>query len=439
MAARLQDEGAEVLLYTQLKQHRDVGLNLVPRSYSVPQTFAWLKAKPGSIAFYLGSGMGKAKIAAKPDEAIPLGADDLRRAGVTVIAGGSICDRLEKDRIFGEQVAKAMGCRIPPTKEFETISATIAFASTVGDDKWYFKSDRYLSSDATFGGTGEQLVRYLENLRREHGDRVKNILQKAIKGVALSTACWWNGRAFLAPYEATIEHKKCWNDELGPSTGAAISVVWFYEQEAPKVVQSLRWHNLAPMLAKYDAPPGLYDINAIISEEDGEAYFLEWTCRMGWDSEPASLRLLDIPLADFLERLGQGRLAEAPFRTDELSYNIRLSVPPYPFEGFAEDKGSAKGVPIEGIDGLWDGNFFAYSVMANEQGELQVADRWGLIGVMGSTHESLRVCHDDLLDFAKDELEIPALAYRTDGATILAKDAAAIRKLGYEVFPGVLK
>lgn len=436
-ARRLLDEGAEVMLYTHPSWQRDVGLNLVPKISSLHAGLAWCKSKPGSIAFFTASGMGKAKAAAKRDDGVPVGADEFRKAGVTVVGGGSFCDRLEKDRAFGQQLAQAIGAREPVTKEFSSISQAIAFIKTRGDESWYFKSDRYLGSDATHGGSAETMVKYLEGLRRENGDRVANIMQKKVEGTALSTACWWNGQTFLTPFEGTIEHKAAWNEDIGPSTGAAISAVWFYESQEPKVVRSLHWENLEPFFRKYDAPPGLYDINAIIAKDDGEAYYLEWTPRLGFDSEPASLRLLDIPLADFLERLARGRLEAAPFSTKDLGFNTRLSVPPYPWEGCTQDKGSAKGVSIEGIDGLWDGDFWAYSVMMNDEGDLEVADRWGLVGLSQAFGRSLKECNAHAVQYAKKTLKAAGLSFRTDGDKAIGADAEALKKLGYDL-PGTL-
>lgn len=436
-ARRLHDEGADVRLYIHPLWQRDVGLNLIPKINSLHQGLAWCKEQPGSIAFFTASGMGKAKAAVKRDDGVPVGADEFRRAGVTVVGGGSFCDRLEKDRAFGQSLAQAIGAREPVTKEFASVSQAISFIQTRGDESWYFKSDRYLGSDATHGGTAETMVKYLEGLRKEHGDRIANIMQRKVEGVALSTACWWNGQTFLAPYEGTIEHKAAWNDDLGPSTGAAITAVWFYEAQHPKAVRSLQWQNLAPHFRKYHAPPGLYDINAIISKDDGEAYYLEWTPRLGFDSEPASLSLLDGTLAEFLERLARGTLAEVPMSTKDLAFNTRLSVPPYPFENYQEEKGSAKGVCLEGIDGLWDGNFWAYSVMDSD-GELQVADRWGLVGLSQCIGRSLKACNAEAVEYVKKGMKGTAgLSCRTDGDKAIRTDAEALVKLGYDL-PGSL-
>jgi phosphoribosylamine-glycine ligase len=160
---------------------------------------------------------------------------------------------------------------------------------------------------------------------------------------------------------------------------------------------------------------------------------------MGFDSETTSLRLLTIPMVEFFEKLVNGRLEEAPFSTAEFAYSVRLSVPPYPFEHHKEDKHSALGIPIEGADGLWEGHFIPYSVGLSDEGQLYVADRWGLVGLSLATGTKLSSLSKTVLDYCKDDLRVPGLAYRTDGASKVVEDAKRLRKQGFEIPAGVLE
>ncbi len=437
--ARMLDEGSEVLHYVHQHQSREIGRNLVLQTDSLHQALAWAKRAP-TVAVFASSGMGKAA------NDVAIGADEFRKMGVPTLCGGSFCDRLEKDRVFGEEIAKAAGCRIPPTKTFATIGQAIAFARTVGDEAWYFKSDKYLESDATFGGhDGQELADYLAVVQKKFGDAIPNLLQRKIPGVALSTACWWNGRQFCGPFESTIEHKKFMDGDLGSSTGCSFNAVWFYEAENPKIAKSLKWANLTKLFLEHKAPPGLYDINTIVAEKAGpwgpagEAYFLEWTPRFGWDSEATSLRLLETTMSEFFEKMAHGAIDKVPVSTKELAYAVRLSVQPYPYEHLKDDKNTAKGVRIGGADGLWDGHFIAYCVGLSDAGELYVADRWGLVGLSLATGTSLSKLHDEVMAYAKDELRVPSLQFRTDGAKCIVKDAKALKALGYEIHEGIFR
>ncbi|MGD0511520.1 MAG: hypothetical protein ABSA33_06830, partial [Candidatus Micrarchaeaceae archaeon] len=183
-------------------------------------------------------------------------------------------------RAWGEQIAKDAGCITPETIEYSTISDSIKWLSKNDDGRgWYFKSDKYLGSDVTQGKRdAESMVRYLEFLKKKVGDNVKHILQEKLDGIDLSTACYWNGTMWIGPFEGTIEHKKFMDGDLGPSTGCSTNVVWFYDGY-PKICDELHWTELTKAFRENKAPPGLYDINALICRKDGKARFLEWTPR----------------------------------------------------------------------------------------------------------------------------------------------------------------
>jgi phosphoribosylamine-glycine ligase len=265
---------------------------------------------------------------------------------------------------------------------------------------------------------------------------MRNILQKKMEGIPFSILSWWNGHSFVPPFEATIEYKKAHNGNLGPSTGCSMNLVWYYEQDKPAIVKAVHWEKLVPIFVKYNAPIGPYDINTIAAD-DGKAYFLEWTPRFGWDAEPTSTRLWDMDMTHFLEKFTQKRLDHIPVKRD-LGYAVRLSVPPYPYEGCDDDKGSSLGTPIAGEDGLWDKHFIGYAVRANADADLEVAHRFGLVGLSLSTGPSLEHLHKQTLDYAKT-LTIPGLSFRTDGLENIRRDAVRLRRAGFEMPGGIWK
>jgi phosphoribosylamine-glycine ligase len=435
---RLHDEGHEILVYIVPggKNGKDpmgsthIGDGLVPKTENLSRLLEWAKQSK-TIAFFDSASTRPGKVAGTI-------AQRFTDASIPVVGAGLFCERLEEDRLFGERLAQSIGCPIPETKSFSTISDTLAFAKEQGDDDaWYFKTDTYKESDATQGcKNGEQLVAYLTYVKKHFGDRIPNLLQRNIPGIALSTACWFNGLDFVPPFEGTIEHKKFMDGEIGPSLGCAINAVWFYDDDTPKIAKDLGWEHLSGLFRKQKAPAGLYDINAVISETDGRPYFLEWTPRCGWDSEAISQRLFESDLGLFLEGLATGKLAELPVSTRELAYGVRVSIPPYPWEHDENGKPNSIGVPVLGPDGIWDGNFIGYALRQGENG-LEVADRSGLVGVVMATGRSLKKAHREVMDYARDQLWVKGLQYRTDGDKAMAKDAESITALGYPVPKGL--
>ena len=80
-------------------------------------------------------------------------------------------------------------------------------------------------------------------------------MQKLIdgKGADLSTARWWNGRAWIGPYELDIEKKRFMDGNLGKSTGCALNAIWF--DADPRTAKELNWEALTEHFLQNEAPP----------------------------------------------------------------------------------------------------------------------------------------------------------------------------------------
>jgi phosphoribosylamine-glycine ligase len=424
LVARVIDEGHEALLYCWPgKPPTDgiihVGDGLVPKEQDYEEWETWCK-QPDTITVFCGSGQGKK-------------ADALRASGAIVLGAGEFCDKLELNRHFGTEIAESIGAEIPPFEEFESLSECHKWAQKLGDVEVYFKSDKFIDSDATYGAKGgEDLCDYLQHLRSKTGDRTKCIVQQKIEGVPVSTGQWWNGRAFIGPYATLLEHKKFLVGDIGPSTGCSLNALWFSPES--QIADQLGWKNLEPIFREHNAPPGFYDINAII-DKHGTAWYLEWTPRFGWDSEPTGFRLVS-SLSGLFEAaaLGTGEVGVS----SDLAYATRLAVPPYPDEyGEWSDKHTCVGVPVQDVDGLWDGNFIAYSVMEGQNG-LVMATPDGIVGLTYAQGNDIEKQHDEAMEFAKS-IRCPGLMYRNDGAKVLMDDAKALDDAGINVHNGLLK
>jgi phosphoribosylamine--glycine ligase len=424
LARRLQDEGNEVMLWTQQFSHRGNGKGLIPTTGSFEAICAWGMARKNSVFIFDCTNMGDK-------------ADFLRKRGHFVFGGGSFMDKLENERSFGESIAKRNGILVPETVEHTTLSQSIKWLSTHDDGRgWYFKPNKDLGTDTTQGkDTVEGLVRYLEFMQRKFGDRISHILQEKLDGVDISTACYWNGKSFVGPFEGTVEHKKFMNEDIGPSTGCSFNIVWFYQNDYPKIVQQLHWREIESEFRRNQAPPGVYDINALISKVDGKARFLEWTPRFGYDAEPTAWKALTKPIGEVFYDLSAGRLAEVPFDIKTNAMSVRLSVSPYPFHSTDDMpvKHGCVDTPVWGADGLWQGLFYPYSIGIGDEGDLVMSDASGLVGMAHTLGTNLEEMNDSLLDFIKEDLEITGLQYRTDAAECLGKHVDELRDLGYEI------
>lgn len=417
-AKRLADEGNEVLFYNPSTSYKDVGEGIIPTTRNYEELVSWGR---GGVFVFDHTDAGKR-------------ADVLRRMGQRVVGGGSFCDELEGDRQHGIEVARQIGMPVPKTWSFSTISESLAWLRKQ-DGGFYFKPDKDIGTDATCGDKDvEGVIRKIEEIRRNHGDSIVNILQERIPGVDLSTARWWNGHDWAGPFEATIEHKALLAGEMGLSTGCSFNALWFYEE--PEIAETLGWEQLGAYFRHQEAPPGIYDVNCRVSEEDGLPYFLEFTPRFGCDSEPTSQKGIK-DLGKLLSTVAEGgKLDDDLFIRRAIFASVRLYIPPYPFDDVAliPDKKSCIGTPIWGADGLWEKHFIGYSLKYDQKQGLCMSNKSGLVGLASGTGRSIKMAFKDVYDYLdSDELEVTNLGYRPDAAQIIGKDFDALVSLGYDI------
>jgi hypothetical protein len=235
----------------------------------------------------------------------------------------------------------------------------------------------------------------------------------------------------VGPYIGIIEHKKFMSGDIGPSVGCSFNAVWFYPEVKPMTAISLNWDRLTELFLKHEAPPGLYDANAILC--NGETHFLEWCARLGYDSEPAS-QLLIKDLGKWLWWVATAQ-GEQPEIREEIALSIHLSVPPYPSEIGRDQKGSPVGLRIDGeVGNLYSDGFIAYEVGVKD-GVLTLAAPSGSVGLSAAIGDSLEELGEQTLDFAKKKLRVAGLMFRNDAAEMIRKDAETAREEGFTDFP----
>lgn len=423
---RLMDEGHEVLFYVKKDRKNKIGQGIVPLATSLAQWRAWGMLDKSTIYFFDQTASGDY-------------ADELRKAGCTVVNGGSFQDRLELDRSWGTDIARRAGVLIPPTYSFSSISETIAFLKTnpqqeFGDGGWAWKPDRDIGCDATLVASDNQkIIDHVQQIARRFGDGLKCILQEKIDGVAVSTARWWNGRTWVGPVEGTIENKKFMDKNLGPATGCSLNMVWFYRNDNVRIAQELHFDSLAEEFRAKKAPPGIYDINCILDKRG--AWFLEWTPRLGIDSEITSQRAIT-KLGQFIHNVAFGLGVDDLFDTDQAYFDVRLSIPPYPNSIDSKDyKNPALDVQVKGEDGLWKGMFVCGGLAYNPQLGLHNVDPSGLVGFIVKAGRSIDKTYDEIYNYIKDKLTIPDLQYRTDAAKTIKDDLKKMKESGWETSP----
>src|SRR5437879_784930 len=102
---------------------------------------------------------------------------------------------------------------------------------------------------------------------------------------------------------------------------------------------------------------GPIDLNTITNPEG--CWALEFTPRIGYDSEALLTRLLPIGFGDFLFAVASEQIPPDLTSRHPFCASVRLSVPPYPTENLPE-KFYHEGIPIEGLKEENLDKFFLY-------------------------------------------------------------------------------
>ena|SRR5271166_861691 len=425
MQRRLMDEGHEVLVYIaplsrsqffgKSFPQQEVGDGIVRKEQNLER---WKQWGHGGIYFFDSSHYGDI-------------AESLRKRGELVFGSGTFCDKLEDDRSFGNGIAQSVGMKLPKSWDFKTIREAVAFLEGK-DEKYYFKTDKYLAADVTCGDVASYLIQHLLHYVIPHyGERNTCLLQESISGVGLSTARYWNGRTFVGPYEGTIEHKAFMDKDIGGATGCSFNYVWLYSNDETEIVEALHFQKLEDVWRKNNAPPGIYDINAQISEDSGEAYFLEWTPRLGYDAEPTAQKGIS-NYGDFISRIVKGGDVDGLFSSD-VHASVRLSLSPYPFEHIETiERKKLTGHPIMGTDGTHADHFIAYGLKWLPEVGLCLGDPGGLVGLSSASGRDANA-FDACYNFIDQKLKIKNLQYRTDAKECVIADLRKISALGYSI------
>lgn len=419
LAYILQREGAQVYFYVKDSFSRRVMDGIIPHVQTIEEG---LQKNPDVILFDL-NGDGKK-------------ADALRQDGWKVIGGSEMADKLEMDRAYGVNVAKQFGIKVPPTVEFKNVNDAISHIKKT-KKPLAIKVDNNKSEASSYvAKSQEDMLDYINYQKEEgliNGDTF--ILQEVIHGSEVSTECWFSHGTPCFPSNSTFETKKLLAGELGVRTGCETSVVCHYENRHSKLADKTVL-KIAPLLrhTKYTGP---MDVNAIVSDEDKEPYFLEFTPRLGYSAIYAYTAMLGMTFSSYLERLVYEPFT-IPFKA-AWSTSLKLHIPPYPFSSdndhiSKEVYGQTEGIRINGKYGR---DFIPIDVEKgkNKSTDLQAAGTMGIIGECLGRNDSLMASWNASKKVF-ESVEVPNKGGRfTDGIEDAWKRILKLRSWGYTDIP----
>ena len=417
-AWRLLEEGNDVEIFIKEPFFKGILKGLVPHVNSLEEG---LSHKPDVVIFDM-NGDGKV-------------ADATRKRGFRCVGGGRFNDMLEMDRTYGMSLAKRLGIKTPEFTVFKQnqIEEAIAFIHET-NGRYVLKPHGNLALDLTYvASDAEDMIHELEWIDRQGIMKGDFILQDFVDGWEISTEGWFsNGNPIPALANGTMERKKFLTGDLGCQTGSESSVVWPYGTDRTKIFQKTLW-KMYPILKemKFTGP---IDINAIISKQDGQPYFLEFTPRFGYSAFYALAELIDGHLGQFFYDIALGKLDDISLKNDQVSMALTLSIPPYPLDSGKDFNHKAlqetKGKPI--IHLPEDGHWWPYDMAFDDSvDQFVTAGTLGLICFATNSGSSVEEAEDKTYEIAQ-HIGIPNVQYRIDGAEKVMEHIPEIKQMEYD-------
>lgn len=327
---------------------------------------------------------------------------ELRKSGISVIGGDKLTDKLELDRVWGNNIAKQCGIMAPEMIAFDDFDKIEEFVKE-RKGKWVLKQCgkideiKGLSFVAKMDNS-EDLLDFLPILKKNWVDSVKPdfVLQEKVEGHEFAVGSYWNGHEFMRDKdgdevcEENWEHKALFPGNLGESTGEQYTVMHYVKAKNSKLFMSTL-DKCRELLKNIDFR-GDFDINTIVNEKG--AYFLEFTPRMGVPATSAQLEIQKSSWYEFLKAMADGTQAQNYEYDPRMCIVSWLYTKPFPAVNFHQLAGE-----FDNPQGLEDVKNTISFRMSNSEGIL-------LNFKKDFTKEDWSHIHPDGLRFKNERLQI---------------------------------
>ena len=409
LAWQVEKEGHEAKLWIADKSEREVGDGFVPK---VPE---W---KPH---------VDWADVIVFDDVEYGEECEALRKKGKAVIGGTAYTDRLENDRDFGQNEMKAAGMTVLPSWDFDSFDAAIEFVKAT-PDRYVVKPNGEAQNEKVLSYVGQDddgkdVVAMLTFYKRGWGKKIKGFqVQKYASGVEVAVGAWFNGKDFVLPACVNFEHKRLFNDEIGPSTGE-MGTSMFWSNENTLVRETvLRFRERLEAVGYV----GYFDVNCIASSRG--IVPLEVTSRFGYPTIDIQMDGVLSPWGEFLAALARGE----PYglRTKRgFQVGVVVAVPPYPFEDPKAFRKYAEDAVVLWRRELPEG-VHPCDIRRTAEGDWLLTGSSGYALVVTGTASTMVDARREAYNRVKAVL-IPNMFYRTDIGERWVRDGDLLRSWGY--------
>ena len=339
----------------------------------------------------------------------------LKKAGVPIFGPSVASTKLEIKRAFGMEFFEKHGIECPAYQQFPNLAAAEAHVRKTGM-RFVFKTlgDEDDKSLSYVSKTPADMVARLQRWQKL-GMNPKGpvMLQEVIEGVEVGVSRWMGSEGWVGPYNENFEHKKLLSGNCGPNCGEAGTVQKYVKRSA------LGEAVLAPLEeALVDMGHlGDIDVNCIVDDK-GQAWPLEFTCRLGWPAFNIQVATHKGDPAEWMRDAIDGK--DTLQVIEKIACGIVLAQPDYPYSEKPHEEKT--GLPIYGVTKANESYLYPQSVMRAKlpdmvDGEIGENEIWATTGdylmVVTGTGRTVKQAATRAYDTVH-ELSCPDLMYRDD-------------------------
>lgn len=350
----------------------------------------------------------------------------LKRGGKAVVGGGCYTDRLEMDREFAQKELKGSGMSILPSWDFGSFEDAIRFLRE-NPMRCVIKPNGRAQDEKVLSYVGQEedggdVISMLERYKKGWGRKLRSFqVQKYAAGIEVAVGAFFNGKEFVLPAFINFEHKRLFNDNIGPSTGEMGTSSFWADPNR------LYRETLAPMVPRLAAAGyvGYFDVNCIATSRT--LYPLECTPRFGYPTINLQIEGVVSPWGEFLAALAEGRTYS--LRTKRgFQVGVVVAVPPFPFEDLAAFRRYSEDAPVifrrPGIEGVHPCD------VRIEEDQWLLAGSSGYALVVTGSGSTMEDARREAYGRVRNIL-IPNMFYRTDIGERWTRDSDLLQAWGY--------
>lgn len=239
-------------------------------------------------------------------------ADVLREAGFAVFGPNKDAARIEGSKAFAKDVMAKAGVTTARAQQINPGASDAEIEAALDNFGPHF----VVKDDGLAGGKGV-VVTDDRAAARAHVDSVLSagnpvLLESFLDGPEVSLFCLVDGET-VVPLLPAQDHKRAFDNDEGPNTGgmgAYTPLPWLPEDGVQRIVDEVCVPVAKEMVARGCSYSGLLYAGLAWGKE-GPAV-VEFNCRFGDPETQAVLALLESPLAETLNAVAVGKLAQLP-------------------------------------------------------------------------------------------------------------------------------